>query len=288
MSNLAWLDRSEYPFPSRRLNLNGVRMHYVDEGQGEPVLMVHGNPTWSFLYRHLIQQLSPSFRCVAMDHVGFGLSDKPPDWSYKPEDHARNLAALIEVLGLEDITLVVQDWGGPIGISYAIHHPENVRRVVVLNTWLWPVDDDWYYVAFSRFTGGVLGRYLIRRFNFFARVIMPLAFGDQTRLTGDVHLHYLRPLARPEERKGCWTLPGEILRSSEWLRNLWARRSRLEDMQKLIVWGMKDIAFREKELNTWSSTFPDARVVRLPDVGHYVQEEAKEDLGQIVGAFLSG
>lgn len=287
MASLAWLDRDEYPFQSRYLLLPMGNLHYVDEGSGEPVVMVHGNPTWSFLYRHLIKELSPRYRCVAMDHIGFGLSDKPADWTYRPEEQARNLAALIEALDLKDITLVVQDWGGPIGLSYAIDQPENVRRLVIMNTWMWPVNRDWYYMAFSRFTGGFIGRFLIRRFNFFARVIMRQSFGDKKKLTAHIHQHYLKPLDKPEERKGCWVLPGEILGSTPWLRELWAKRLAITDKPTLIVWGMKDIAFREKELNQWSAAFPHAEVVRLPTVGHYVQEEGAHDLGPAVKRFLN-
>ncbi|MEW6602891.1 MAG: alpha/beta fold hydrolase, partial [Nitrospirota bacterium] len=126
MHDYSWIDRKEYPFKSHSLELEMGRMHYVDEGTGEPLVMVHGNPTWSFVYRHLINGLSKDYRCIAMDHIGFGLSDKPQNWSYYPEDHAKNFDIFIERLDLHNITLVVQDWGGPIGLSYAVNHPENV------------------------------------------------------------------------------------------------------------------------------------------------------------------
>lgn len=287
MTNIEWLDRDEFPFESHYINLEMGKMHYVDEGRGEPIVMVHGNPTWSYLYRHLIKDLSSGFRCIAMDHIGFGLSDKPADWIYSPEEQGKNVTALIESLNLEEITLVVQDWGGPIGLSYAINHPENIKRLIILNTWMWPVDNDWYYVAFSKFTGGSIGRFLIKRYNFFARVIMRQSYGDKKKLTEDIHRHYLMPLQKPEDRKGCWVLPGEILGSTAWLGNLWSRKSVIEDKPALIVWGMKDIAFREKELKVWSGTFPGADVVRLDKVGHYVQEEGVEELGLAVSRFLS-
>lgn len=116
MHEALWIDRKEYPFKSHFLQLEMGKMHYIDEGSGEPIVMVHGNPTWSFLYRHLIKGLSKNYRCIAIDNIGFGLSDKPADWSYYPEDHAKNLYLLIEKLDLKGITLIVQDWGGPIVI----------------------------------------------------------------------------------------------------------------------------------------------------------------------------
>jgi haloalkane dehalogenase len=152
---------------------------------------------------------------------------------------------------------------------------------------MWPVDSDWYYVAFSKLTGGLVGRFLIRQFNLFARVIMRQSHSDKSKLTGHIHQHYLLPLQEPAERRGCWVLPGEILGSSRWLGELWARRSAIATKPKLIVWGMKDIAFREAELNAWLDAFPDAESIRLDNVGHYVQEEAKDELGQAVRRFLS-
>src|SRR5262249_20412588 len=133
MHNTDWIDRTEYPFTSRYLDLDAGRMHYVDEGEGHPIVMVHGTPDWSFLYRHLIKPLSVGYRCIAPDHLGFGLSDKPIGWGYRPADHARNLRALIDHLGLERYTLVVHDFGGPIGLACAIERPEQVERLVISN-----------------------------------------------------------------------------------------------------------------------------------------------------------
>jgi haloalkane dehalogenase len=287
MTDTDWIDRQEYPFTSRYLEVPAGRLHYVDAGNGPPVVMIHGNPTWSFLYRHLIKQLQKTHRCVAMDHIGFGLSDKPTEWSYLPGEHAANLTALIEKLELKEITLVVQDWGGPIGLSYAVARPDNIAGIVILNTWAWPVNRDPYYIAFSSLVGGPIGRMLIRRYNLFARVIMPKAFGDRDRLSAAAHEHYLRPLATPKDRTGCAIFPREITGSTAWLDQLWSGVQKLKDTPVLIVWGMKDIAFREKELNRWESAFPRARSVRFDSVGHFVQEEAPEELTKAVVPFLS-
>jgi len=287
MNDTGWLDRNEYPFEPRYLDLEPGRMHYLDEGGGDPVVMVHGNPAWFFLYRNLIKGLLPEYRCVAMDHIGFGLSDKPLDWHYSPEGHAENLASLIHELGLTDITLVVQDWGGPIGLSYAVRNPERVKALIILNTWMWPVNNDWYYVLFSRFMGGVMGRFLIRRVNFFVRVIMPMAYGERMKLTGDIHRHFLMPLRKPQERKGCWVMPRQILGSKEWLGELWRERTAICGKPALIVWGMRDIAFRKKELKVWLEAFPAARVRCLEGAGHYVQEEGAVELNQAAKSFLT-
>jgi haloalkane dehalogenase len=279
-TDLGWLDRNEYPFQPHFFEAPSGRMHYVDEGAGRPVVFVHGNPTWSFLFRKTISSLAPlgSFRCVAPDHLGFGLSEKPLDFNYLPEDHARNFAAFMDSLDLTDATMVVGDWGGPIGLSYAIENSDRISSLVITNTWMWSVRNDWYYQGFSGFMGGPIGRYLIRKKNFFASNVLKSAFGDKSRLTPEIHRHYLMPLAVPEERKGCWVFPGRIIGSSDWLSSLWERREALASKKILIAWGMKDIAFRKKELQRWKGAFPKARVVEYPECGHYVAEERGEDL----------
>lgn len=283
----SWLDRRAYPFASRYLQTPGGKLHYVDEGYGDPVVMVHGNPTWSFVYRHMITQLRLQHRCIALDHLGFGLSDKPAIWGYRPVEHASNLTCLIESLGLARITLVLHDWGGPIGLAYAVSHPDKVARIVLMNTWAWPVDRDLHFVAFSKFMGGPVGRYLIERYNFFAQTVLPFACANKAALDRGARSHYVRPLDRPYERQGCLALPKEILDSSDWLEQIWHRHRILRGKPKLLIWGMKDIAFREKELRRWQEAFPEAGVIRLPRVGHFPQEEAPEQVIQALRPFLA-
>jgi haloalkane dehalogenase len=287
MGNADWIDRNEYPFASHYFQTSAGKLHYVDEGSGEVVVMLHGNPAWSFLYRKLIKRLSPHYRCIAPDYIGFGLSDKPADWSYLPEEHAKNLESLIGHLGLKNITLVVGDWGGPIGMQYAVTHPENVKRLVVTNTWAWPVDKDFHYVAFSAFMGGPVGRFLIRRFNFFVTSFMRVAFGDKRKLGDHAHQHYKNALPTAASRKGCHVFPRQIIASTPWLAQLWGKFFALKDKPTLFVWGMKDVAFREKELKRWQQVLPNSLTLRLNTVGHFVPEEAPEELGEAVLAFLA-
>ena len=286
MYETSWIDKEEYPFQSRHLELEMGRLHYVDEGEGNPIVMVHGTPTWSFEYRHLIKGLSNRYRCVAMDHVGFGLSDKPSDWSYRPEAHARNLEALIESLGLEDITLVVHDFGGPIGLSYAIRHPEKVKQLVIMNSWMWSLKDQAKFKWSSRFLGGPIGRLLYRQINFSPKVLMKMLVGDKSKLPKHIHDHYLKALPTPRERKGTWVFAKELVASSDWYSSLWSERGSIDDVPTLVIWGMKDSTFTQRELERWESFLTNAQTIQLDDIGHFVAEEMGNRLTSLVADFL--
>jgi haloalkane dehalogenase len=249
-------------------------MHYVDEGQGRPLVMVHGTPTWSFLYRYLIKNLSAEFRVVAPDHLGFGLSEKPESWSYRPQDHARNLKALIEHLDLKDIVLVVHDFGGPIGISYALDHPENVRALVISNTFLWSLKGDPSFERANRLFNNAVGRWLYLRQNFSAKIIVRSAWGKHRPLTPEIHRQYQLALPDAVSRLGTWQFVQSLLGESDWYESLWAKRDCIAEKPALLLWGMQDFAFKEKELARWKDLFPQARAVTFPKVGHFVPDEA--------------
>jgi haloalkane dehalogenase len=277
----AWLDRKEYPFTSHFFSLPAGNMHYVDEGQGDPIVMLHGNPGWSFEFRKIIAELSKTHRCIAPDHIGFGFSDKPEDFDYLPPSQAKNFELFMDSLQLNNITLVVNDWGGPVGLSYAIKHPEKIKKLVILNTWLWSVENDPYYRKFSGVMGGVMGRFLIKHFNLFGRMVVRQAVGDYKKLGKHIHKHYYNHLETSKDRKGCYTFPKHIIASSKWLDSLWQQREKINSIPTTFVWGMKDIAFREQELNYWIENWNNPQVVRLDAVGHYPQEE---DPGEVIRA----
>jgi haloalkane dehalogenase len=276
-----WLDRQEYPFASHWLHGGLGRLHYVDEGQGSPILMVHGTPTWSFLYRHLVNGLRDRYRCVVPDHLGFGLSDRPVAWSYRPEDQARNLDRLIRTLGLKDLTLVVHDFGGPIGLAYALEHPENVRRLVIFNTWLWATAGDRHFAVFGRLMSGRLGRFLYERLSFSVRVMLRHAIADKKRYTRAVDRHYLRAL----NGHATWIYAREVLGSSAWYESLWQRRARMAGIPALLVWGMKDPAFG-RYLARWRGVFDRMQVIELPGCGHAPPEERPAESLAAINGFL--
>jgi len=273
----AWVDREAFPFRSRFLEIApGQRVHYIDEGQGDVLLFVHGTPTWSFEWRQCVRALSETHRCIALDNLGFGLSDRPRDFDYSPESHARVLRAFVERLGLTDVTLVVHDFGGPIGLPLAVEQPSIVRRLVVLNTWMWSFADDAEMVRKAKVAAGGFGRFLYRYANFSLRVLTPYAYADRRKLTPRIHEQYLMPFRDVDSRgRVLWPLARAILGSSDFYDSLWAKRETLRGMPALIVWGMKDPAFPPRLLSRWRQVLPQATVVELP-VGHWPQEEAPD------------
>jgi haloalkane dehalogenase len=280
----SWVDLDEYPFAVRALDVGEGVMRYVDEGTGGPILMVHGTPTWSFLYRHLIKGLRGRHRCVAPDNLGFGLSEKPPGIAYRPQDQARRLARLVDMLGLEDVTLVVHDFGGPIGLAYALDHPENVRRLVIFNTWMWSLAGDRRYERAGRFFGSRVGRFLFERWGFSPNVLFRQALGDRHRYSRAIHRHYRRALGNAG-RHVTWLYAREVLGSGVWYDSLWQRRDRLRGIPALLVWGMKDPAFGTF-LTRWREVFERAEVLELFDVGHAPPEERGPELVPVIGRFL--
>ena len=284
----AWVDKSQYPFEHRWIALpGGAHTHYVDEGRGEIILFVHGTPSWSFEWRHLVRGLSERHRCVAPDLLGFGLSDRPRDYPYTPEAHARSLAAFVDALGLDDFTLVVHDFGGPIGLPLALAGSGRVRRLVLLNTWMWSFEGDADMERKGRVAGGAVGRLLYRRLNFSLRVLMPHAYGDKRKLTPAVHGQYLAPFPDAWSRGAVlWPLAKAILGSSAYYESLWQRRGELRTVPALIVWGMQDPAFPPQHLARWRSALPSARVVELP-AGHWPHEELPGDVLRAVSDFVT-
>ncbi len=271
-----WIPSDLYPFESHFAELGGTSVHYVDEGSGPPLLLLHGNPTWSFLYRDLIKALRDRYRCIAPDHPGFGLSRAAPGYGFTPAEHADVLERLILELDLNEITMMVQDWGGPIGFGAATRQPDRFAAFVIGNTWAWPKSDPGTQ-SFSRFLGGPIGGYLILRRNFFVEKIIP-GNVKRRKLPQAVMDAYRGPFPTPSSRRPMHVFPREILRSRPFLAEVERGLSGLADRPALIVWPTRDIAFREPERRRWEQLFPNHRTVMLEGAGHYIQEDSPEEI----------
>jgi haloalkane dehalogenase len=285
----SWIDRTAYPFDHKTLEVDGGRMHYVDEGSGEPIVFIHGSSVWSFLYRNNIRDIRQEYRCIAPDQLGFGLSEKPSGWGYSFAEHAQNLAALVDHLALQRITLVVHDVGGPIGLSYALDHPERVARLLILNTFGWPLQGAFALAPapIAALLRGPLGRVGIVRLNAELRALVPLVYGDRRKLTRAVYRHYLTPLARPADRHGLFAVAQQVFAGAPWCAELWERRATLAGLPAAIVWGMRDPLFGKRFLARWQEALPQAEVVTLPRAGHFVQEEEPAAVTQALHRLLT-
>jgi haloalkane dehalogenase len=271
-----WVPRHLYPFESRYAELDGARVHYVDEGSGPTLLLLHGNPTWSFLYRDVIAGLRDDYRCVALDYPGFGLSTASPGYGFTPAEHARVVERFVTTLDLRDVTMMVQDWGGPIGFAAATRNADRFKAFVIGNTWAWPKSDPGTQV-FSRFLGGPIGKRLILGRNLFVERILPGGV-RRKKLAPEVMAAYRGPFPTPESRVPTWVFPREILRSRPFLGEVEAGLSAVTDRPALIVWPTKDVAFRNAERKRWEELFSDRRTVTLDGAGHYIQEDAADEI----------
>lgn len=283
MQTTPWLDTVAWPFAAQACDVGGSSLHYVDEGQGPVVLLAHGTPTWSFDWRHLIADLRSRARVVAPDHLGFGLSDRPPDAGYRPEDHARRFRRFVDhVCPSGPVTLVVHDFGGPIALDWALDHPERLAGLVVINSWMWAFDDDPGMRRKAHLAGSALGRWLYRRFNASQRLIMPSAYADRRRLTPAIHAQHLNLFPDPDSRERVlFALAQSLLGSRAFFDSLWQRRSRLDGVDLHLVWGMRDSAFPPSMLTRWQRAFPDARTTAIDHAGHWPLEEAPD---AVIGA----
>lgn len=274
-------DRSLYPFESRWFDSSAGRVHYIDEGSGSPILFCHGNPTWSFLYRNIIGDLRDRFRCVAVDYLGFGLSERPSRFGYTIEEHVGIVGELVDHLGIDGFILMGQDWGGPIGTGVAVDRADRVRGVVLGNTWFWPSDAT-NMKLFSRVMGSRPLQRRITEKNLFVERMLPT--GMTHKLTDAEFDHYRKVQPTPEARRGVAVMPKQILGARPLLERLGRDvPARLCGTPALLVWGMKDPAFRPRSgLPRMRSTFTDHVVVELPRAKHYIQEDAPGEIAEAI------
>ncbi|MFO0722653.1 MAG: alpha/beta fold hydrolase [Myxococcota bacterium] len=282
---------ADYPFRSNyRTTPDGHRQHYVDEGAGAPVVMLHGNPTWSFYYRRLISSLvGQGFRALAPDHIGCGLSDKPGDdrYPYRLARRVEDFGGFIDHLNLPGtFDLVVHDWGGMIGFAWAVQHPERIRRLVVLNTAAFPLPKTKkmpWQLRLGRDSS--LGALLVRGANAFAAGATWMAV--KKPLQPEVKRGYLLPYDSWDHRIATLRFVQDIPLGPEdpgWdiLTQTEANLGRLAEKPMLIAWGLKDFVFDHHFLSTWEQHFPKASVHRFEEAGHYVLEDARDAILPLV------
>jgi len=286
--------RHLYPYESHYLDINGFKYHYLDEGQGDPLVMVHGNPTWSFYFRELINSLSPRYRTIVPDHMGCGLSDKPDinQYGFGLQDRIDDLERLIDHLDPGDkITLILHDWGGMIGMGYAIRHPARIRRLVVLNTYAFLPPAGYRTPIAGHFIrlAGPLASFAVQGLNLFS--VGALFLASRQGLAQDVK----RGLTAPYN---CWNHRLAVLRfvqdiplspkDSSYLpaKTVDDNLAQFADTPILICWGEHDFVFNQCFLDEWQRRFPNAEVNHFSDAGHYVLEDVPQKIVPLVQDFL--
>ena len=281
----------EYPFTPKSLDLDGLMMSYLDEGpppeaEAESFVMVHGNPTWSYYYRHLVRGLSDRYRCIVPDHIGMGLSDKPDDsrYPYSLERRIADLDRLIEHAGIKGpINLVVHDWGGMIGTSWAVDHPDRIKRMVILNTGAFHLPASKplpWQLRLCRTP--LLGSLLVRGFNGLVRDALTSCV-KRKAFKQEVADALSSPYNSWAKRRSILRFVQDIPLSQS--HRSWQRVTETQDklsvlasIPKIFCFGMKDFVFDEHFLDTWTTYFPDARVYRFEDCGHYILEDAADEV----------
>ena len=279
----------EYPFASRFLDFDGLRYHYVDEGQGEPLLLVHGNPTWSFAWRNIIKGLSPDYRVLAVDHVGCGFSDKPQQYPYVLSRHIDNLCRFVEQLDLQNVTLIAHDWGGPIGLGTAQRLRERFSRIVLMNTAAFRSKFIPLRIAVCRIP--IIGPIAVRGLNLFVKAAFCMAVAKRERMTPAVKAGYLAPYDNWKHRVAVMRFVQDIPRrpadaSYRALLKIEAGLDELRGLPMLLIWGERDWCFTVDFLREFEQRFPQAETFALPDAGHYVFEDAHEQIVPRLREFL--
>jgi pimeloyl-ACP methyl ester carboxylesterase len=283
----AW--RKLYPFASRELSLDGWRYHYLDEGAGRPLLLVHGNPTWSFYWRNIVLGLRDEQRLIVPDHIGCGLSDKPQDYDYDLHRHIDNLRRLVEHLDLRDVTLLAHDWGGAIGLGAAVEMPERFSRLVLCNTAAFRAPWMPWRIRACRIP--LLGTLAVRGLNAFATAALTMAVCHQERMAPAVRQGLLAPYDSWRHRVAIDRFVKDIPlspRHPSYQRLVAIEQGlpTLRDRPTMFIWGMRDWCFTPRFLDRFLEFFPAATVHRLDDAGHYVVEDAHERIVPLLRAFL--
>jgi haloalkane dehalogenase len=272
-----WIDSKAYPFDDQYMEVDGCSIHYVDEGSGPPLLLVHGNPTWSYTWRNVILGLRDKFRCIAPDLPGFGLSTARSGFGFTPAEIADVMDAFVVRLDLQGATGMGHDWGGPVVFRVAANHPERFSAFVIGNTWAWPSTDDRAARIFSGLLGGRIGGFLVLKRNVFVERIIPGGV-KRTEMPEGAMDAYRGPFPTPDSRTPIHVLPKHIIASTDWLASLEHDLQKLDDKPVLLVWPTKDRAFGDAYRERWEQKFPHHTTVLLEGAGHYIGEDAADEI----------
>ncbi len=272
--------------------LDSGRIHSLSMGQGRPLLFIHGTPTSHADWRGVMSRLAASRKCIAPDHLGFGRSERPAQADYSPAAHASRLAQWVEKQGLQDFDLVVHDFGGPIALPLLRQTNLRIGKVVLINTWMWPLIEHTELRSAIRLAAGPVGKWLYRHLNFSPRFLMPMAYGDRKKLDRGMHLEAMNAFQSKEDRERVlWALAKSLLDETGFNQELWNLREALSQRPVLLAWGVKDRALNSVVLNRWRELSQGNggqgfKIRTYADAGHWPQIEAEVHVAEDISAFL--
>jgi len=280
-----------FPFKPHLKTINGFKMHYVDEGVGEPIVCLHGEPTWGYLYRKFISPLSKTNRLIVPDHMGFGKSDVPRNLPYTLAQHVDNLTKLLLGLDLEDITLVGQDWGGPIMFGFAVNYPDRVKRLVIMNTGIGVYPEGARTWVSDMVRNGTYEKTL-GNLKKSLPTLLKGGVSEETKVTETMIRAYTAPFPDRASCRGAMAFPldipvGKNHPSAPFMHSILERRNLLREKSKIIIWGLKDPVFPKAILDWWIQAYPRIEVHELPEASHFLQEDAPDEIVRIIQQFLS-
>lgn len=276
-----------FPYKPHFQEINGFQMHYIDEGKGEPIVMFHGMPTWGYLYRNFIKELSNTNRTIAPDQMGFGKSDVPQDMPYRLKQHLDNTEKLLLGLDLRDITLIVQDWGGPIGLGFGVRHPDRIKRLVIMNTSIGVMKEGtkpWYQPLVER---GIYESVISN-----VEQLVKSGIYNKRNITKSTLKAYAAPFPNNELLIGAFAWPkdipvGDSHPSAAPMREIRQKLGLLKDKKKILVWGMSDPIFPVKTISWWQKIYPGIKTFKIENASHFLQEDAPGEIISIIQDFLN-
>lgn len=279
----------EYSFPCQNFEPPGTkaRLHYLDVGQGEPILFAHGTPGWSFEFRKQISQFSKTHRCIAFDHLGFGLSDRPGDAAYSFADHAKNFSNFIRHLGLKKFSLVVHDMSGPICLPFALANPDMITSLVIINSWFWPFETVLPgFARQRRFLQSGFMKWLYLKWNFSPKIMVKTGWGTSSPLSKKEHRFYQRMFPTADDRKGTYGVLRSILDAKSYFDVQAGDFEALRNIPSLVLWGQADRLLTAPFLTQWQGLLPDSGFHILEGLGHFPHVENSEQVNQILRDFF--
>ncbi|MFQ5864727.1 MAG: alpha/beta fold hydrolase [bacterium] len=277
------VNKELFPFKNNFLQFDdGTKIHYVDEGEGPVLLMLHGNPTWSFLYRKMIAVLKSDFRCIAPDFPGFGLSEQTDTFDFLAESHSKALEEFLLKSNIDRFILVAQDWGGPIGLRVAEKYPDKIKGAILGNTWAWPLKGNYRSEGFSWLMGGPVGRWMAKSFNGVWQVFMKKGFYKKP--SKETLAMYKAPFADNRNRIQTAIFPRQLVKAYEFEKAVEQNLNKIGSTPVLFTWGTKDFAFREDQLERFKEHFPNHQT-QLLEAGHFWQEEQGENAADLITAW---